>query len=64
MIERTKLKRLATVDVGLPMSIARSTSCDLLTEFLNQDVAEQVLCFVKSKSVTGVNAVIDGGMAL
>ncbi|KAK4451634.1 NAD(P)-binding protein [Podospora aff. communis PSN243] len=29
-----------------------------------KDVAEQVLCFVKSKSVTGVNAVIDGGMAL
>ncbi|KAK0631994.1 hypothetical protein B0T14DRAFT_420199 [Immersiella caudata] len=29
-----------------------------------EDVAEQVLCFVKSKSVTGVNAVIDGGMAL
>ncbi|KAL0474632.1 short chain dehydrogenase [Neurospora intermedia] len=28
------------------------------------DVAEQVLCFVKSKSVTGVNAIIDGGMAL
>ncbi|KAK3950942.1 hypothetical protein QBC32DRAFT_216219 [Pseudoneurospora amorphoporcata] len=29
-----------------------------------EDVAEQVLCFVKSKSVTGVNAIIDGGMAL
>ncbi|KAK0657329.1 short-chain dehydrogenase [Cercophora newfieldiana] len=29
-----------------------------------EDVAQQVLCFVRSKSVTGVNAVIDGGMAL
>ncbi|KAK0630020.1 hypothetical protein B0T17DRAFT_589640 [Bombardia bombarda] len=27
-----------------------------------EDVAEQVLCFVKSKSVTGANAVIDGGL--
>jgi hypothetical protein len=42
MTDRTKLKRLATVE----------------------DVAEQVLCFAKSRSVTGVNAVIDGGMAL
>ncbi|KAK3695170.1 hypothetical protein B0T22DRAFT_497313 [Podospora appendiculata] len=42
MKERTKLKRLATVE----------------------DVAEQVLCFVRSKSVTGVNAIIDGGMSL
>ncbi|KAK3355136.1 hypothetical protein B0H65DRAFT_37521 [Neurospora tetraspora] len=40
--ERSKLKRLATVE----------------------DVAEQVLCFVKSKSVTGVNVIIDGGMVL
>ncbi|KAK3383142.1 hypothetical protein B0T24DRAFT_516725 [Lasiosphaeria ovina] len=40
--ERTKLKRLATVE----------------------DVAEQVLCFVRCKSVTGANAVIDGGMVL
>jgi NAD(P)-dependent dehydrogenase (short-subunit alcohol dehydrogenase family) len=29
-----------------------------------EDVAEQVLCFVRSKSVTGVNAIIDGGMSL
>ncbi|KAH8905160.1 NAD(P)-binding protein [Coniochaeta sp. PMI_546] len=42
MKQRTKLKRLATVE----------------------DVAEQVLCFARSRSVTGVNAVIDGGMAL
>ncbi|KAJ2907050.1 NAD(P)-binding protein [Zalerion maritima] len=28
------------------------------------DVAEQVLCFVKSKSVTGTNAIIDGGLHL
>ncbi|KAB5580153.1 hypothetical protein GE09DRAFT_1182582 [Coniochaeta sp. 2T2.1] len=40
--ERTRLKRLATVE----------------------DVAEQVLCFARSRSVTGTNAVIDGGMAL
>ncbi|KAK3498533.1 hypothetical protein B0T13DRAFT_511686 [Neurospora crassa] len=31
---------------------------------LATDVAEQVLCFVKSKSVTGVNAIFDEGMAL
>lgn len=42
MTNRTKLKRLATVE----------------------EVAEQVLCFVRSRSVTGVNAVIDGGMSL
>ncbi|KAK3394130.1 hypothetical protein B0H63DRAFT_37288 [Podospora didyma] len=29
-----------------------------------EDVAQQVLCFVRSKTVTGINAVIDGGMAL
>lgn len=28
------------------------------------DVAQQVLCFIKSKSVTGVNAVLDAGMSL
>lgn len=28
------------------------------------DVAEQVLCFARSKSVTGTNAVIDGGLSL
>lgn len=42
MRERSRLKRLATVE----------------------DVAEQVLCFVRSKTVTGVNAVIDGGISL
>lgn len=29
-----------------------------------EDVAEQVLCFARSRTVTGVNAVIDSGMAL
>lgn len=29
-----------------------------------EEVAEQVLCFVKSKSVTGANAVLDAGMSL
>jgi hypothetical protein len=29
-----------------------------------EDVAEQVLCFVRSKTVTGANAIIDGGMSL
>ncbi|KAF7553024.1 hypothetical protein G7046_g7213 [Stylonectria norvegica] len=29
-----------------------------------EDVAEQVLCFVRSKSVTGVNAVQDAGISL
>ncbi|OBT66817.1 hypothetical protein VE03_04072 [Pseudogymnoascus sp. 23342-1-I1] len=29
-----------------------------------EDVAEQVLCFVKSRSVTGANAVIDAGWSL
>lgn len=42
MRERTKLKRLVTVE----------------------DVAEQVWCFVQSKSVTGTNAVIDAGMSI
>ncbi|KAF5008275.1 hypothetical protein FDECE_5439 [Fusarium decemcellulare] len=28
------------------------------------DVAQQVLCFIKSKTVTGVNAVLDAGMSL
>ncbi|KAF6813338.1 short-chain dehydrogenase [Colletotrichum sojae] len=40
--ERTRLKRLPTVD----------------------DVADQVLCFARSRSVTGANAVIDGGLSL
>ncbi|KAJ9157522.1 NAD(P)-binding protein [Pleurostoma richardsiae] len=29
-----------------------------------EDVAEQVLCFVRSKSVTGTNAVIDSGLSI
>ncbi|KAG0649117.1 Granaticin polyketide synthase ketoacyl reductase 2 [Hyphodiscus hymeniophilus] len=29
-----------------------------------EDVAEQVLCFVKSRTVTGVNAIIDAGVSL
>lgn len=29
-----------------------------------EDVAEQVLCFAKSKSITGTNAVIDAGSSL
>jgi len=29
-----------------------------------EDVAEQVLCFAKSKSVTGSNAIIDAGWSL
>lgn len=28
------------------------------------DVAEQVLCFVRSKGVTGTNAVIDAGISI
>lgn len=28
------------------------------------DVAQQVLCFAKSRGVTGVNAVLDAGMSL
>lgn len=42
MREKTKLKRIVTVD----------------------DVAEQVLCFARSKGITGVNAVIDAGLSL
>ncbi|KAF5527845.1 hypothetical protein COL154_000910 [Colletotrichum chrysophilum] len=42
MREKTRLKRLPTVD----------------------DVADQVLCFAKSRSVTGANVVIDGGLSL
>jgi hypothetical protein len=29
-----------------------------------EDVAEQVLCFAKSKTVTGSNAIIDAGISL
>lgn len=29
-----------------------------------EDVADQVMCFVKSKSVTGANAVIDAGQSI
>lgn len=29
-----------------------------------EDVADQVLCFVKSQSVTGANAVIDAGQSI
>lgn len=29
-----------------------------------EDVAEQVLCFARSRSVTGANAVIDGGLSI
>ncbi|WYZ34938.1 hypothetical protein EsH8_I_001214 [Colletotrichum jinshuiense] len=29
-----------------------------------EDVADQVLCFAKSRSVTGANAVIDGGLSI
>jgi len=29
-----------------------------------EDVAEQVLCFAKSRSVTGANAIIDAGWSL
>ncbi|KAF4984074.1 hypothetical protein FZEAL_653 [Fusarium zealandicum] len=29
-----------------------------------EDVAQQVLCFIKSKTVTGVNAVLDAGMSI
>lgn len=29
-----------------------------------EEVADQVMCFVKSKSVTGANAVIDAGQSI
>lgn len=29
-----------------------------------QEVAQQVLCFIKSKSVTGANAILDAGLSL
>lgn len=36
-----------------------------LKEFVTvEDVAEQVLCFVRSKGVTGANAVIDAGISI
>ncbi|KAK3940045.1 hypothetical protein QBC46DRAFT_449821 [Diplogelasinospora grovesii] len=48
-----------------PEKIAEMTQRTQLKRLATvEDVAEQVLCFVKSKSVTGANAVIDGGMAL
>ena len=36
-------------------------SCTSIT-YARKDVAEQVLCFVKSRTVTGPNAMIDAGM--
>ena len=39
------------------------TSLDL-SAYFEKDVAEQVLCFVKSRTVTGSNAVIDAGWSL
>ena len=35
-----------------------------LAAYFEKDVAEQVLCFVKSRTVTGSNAVIDAGWSL
>ena len=32
--------------------------------FMIQDVAEQVLAFVKCRSITGTNAIIDAGFSL
>jgi hypothetical protein len=29
-----------------------------------EDVAEQVYCYVQQKTVTGANAIIDGGVSL
>lgn len=54
MREKTRLKRLATVEVcTLAMwgsRVIRLTAADTAP----QDVAQQVLCFVQSKSVTGI----------
>lgn len=60
---RTELKRLATVEVSRRLP-PYATLPDTHADVAKQDVAEQVLCFARSRSVTGVNAVIDGGMAL
>lgn len=58
MREGSKLKRIATVEVGPPQSWVA------LLGMLNrlQDVAEQVLAFVRMKSVSGQNMVLDGGL--
>ncbi|KAH8805443.1 hypothetical protein F5884DRAFT_799291 [Xylogone sp. PMI_703] len=47
---------------GRPEMVRQKTPLKRLATL--EDVAEQVLCFVKSKSVTGTNAVIDGGLKL
>jgi hypothetical protein len=71
-IAKTQLKKFATVEVSIP-SLYFSYSCvRSLNTYLRQtvrtdftkDVAEQVLCFVKSQTVTGSNAVIDAGWSL
>lgn len=57
-ISQTKLKRIATVEV-CTMLLSFKQSADKL-----KDVAEQVLCLAKLRSVTGQNVVLDGGYTL
>jgi hypothetical protein len=57
-LQATKLKQFAKVEVRYSRQEPREM---LMTQ---QDVAAQVLCFARSKTMTGTNAVIDAGLLL
>lgn len=58
------LKRLATVEVRSTFIRRFSLRRWAGSSHNLQDVAQQILCFAHSQSVTGQNAVIDAGWAL
>ena len=64
MKNRSKLKRISTVEVRLCSQYNISCSSTQMSLTVKQDVAEQVLCFAKSKSITGQNIVIDCGLSV
>jgi hypothetical protein len=56
--EKNALKRFATAEVrAIPAFLASNTDRP-------EDVAQQVKCLALSKSVTGINIVIDAGFSL
>lgn len=59
---KMQLKRLPTVEVRLFCSTSSAIS-KFHTHFL-QDVADQIVLFAKSRSITGTNALIDCGFSL
>lgn len=56
--EATALKKFVTVEVSVFLPIEISVLMNL------QDVAQQVLCFAQSRTITGVNAILDAGFTL